>query len=264
MPTQRFHKIGCYFPKNKDQNPFLGTQASSPPFKLYSSLVSSPCPRNIDLAVVPWTLCFLEPQGFCMCCSLCLKCSSPYACLPRASTSSSRKIPSSFWYGPSWDREPHNMLPHRSGPPLTCEQDTTKRRHFCSTVAVEFSFVGFLFFLLLSFFFFQWEEYFNEPFESCKDEAHDLKKGWLRQGPQDALYTIAKGCLHAGRSGLWRRIFGFLFFVRKGLVESESMFGDLQKEILNRTNSRNMTAELRKMVSIHGHLRKATANKHYE
>lgn len=54
------------------------------------------------------------------------------------------------------------------------------------------------------------------------------------------------------------------FFVRKGLVESESMFGDLQKEILNRTNRRNMTAELRKMVSIHGHLRKATANKHYE
>ena len=213
MPTQRFHKIGCYFPKNKDQNPFLGTQASSPPFKLYSSLVSSPCPRNIDLAVVPWTLCFLEPQGFCMCCSLCLKCSSPYACLPRASTSSSRKIPSSFWYGPSWDREPHNMLPHRSGPPLACEQDTTKRRHFCSTVAVEFIFVGFRFFLLLSFFFSTGKNTLMSPLSLVKMKPMTSSlQGMVKTGsPRCSVYPC-KGLPSCWKEWIMEENFCLLFF----------------------------------------------------
>lgn len=175
------------------------------------------------------------------------------------------------------EKFPHlsGMAPHEIENHIICSHivlgllllvSRTQQREGISAVQWQWnsSLLDFGSFCCCLFFFFQWEEYFNEPFESCKDEAHDLKKGWLRQGPQDALHTLAKGCLHAGRSGLWRRIFGFLFFVRKGLVESESMFGDLQKEILNRTNRRNMTAELRKMVSIHGHLRKATANKHYE
>lgn len=149
MPTHVLHKIAviCLLFFNdfqyKGQNQFYDIQGSCPPLRLNSFLSfllhASPVPALLFFeCCASWKL-----EDFARAIP-CVRNAFPH--MPAShhrAPSSSRRFPSSFWYQPPWEGLLHNMPSHHSWPPITCEQNMTKWRHFCDTkVAVEFIFGG--------------------------------------------------------------------------------------------------------------------------